>query len=775
MHLGSEKIPQQKLPLSKKTKIWREACVSAFIDMSNSSSSTRKDDLKSLYDYYNGVIEASDYKYVLSPYGKTRTNFPSKMRNYPIIKPIIDLLLGEKSKRPLNYTVSVLNDDAVSQKEKQKHELLIKNLEKQFINKLQEQGMETGMGEQQTEPPEDIIAMFERSYTDNRAILGQQSLNYIIQSQEVNSKFQKAWFHYLVSGEVYTHRGVRNKEPFYDVINPIDVDYDMDPDLEYVEDGDWALVRKYVHASTVIDHFNHILSETQVLELEDPRQTEADNYLLYTRSSTSTDPNVHRNRLIEVVNVYWKSRKRVGFVSYTDTETGETEEFEVEEGYKIPMELKELGGTLTWVWHNEVWKGTRIDGRMFIDIAPIANQRTSLNNPSKCKLPINGRRYSDVNSKNISIVSLGIPYQLNYNIYKYRLELAIARSKDIVAQFDINMIPKKWDMDKFMYFVEGTGIAWVDYNKEGVQLSPQHQSVLDMSIKTIEQYIILLNSIVEEWEKLSGVNRQRQGQISQYEGKASSQQAIVQSSHITEDLFRKFEGLEQRDMQAMLDYSKEAWITGKNAMYVMPDGAAEYLSVDPLSHIEADYGIFVTNSGKEHEKIENIKGLAQSLVQNGLPASAMAEMFDAQSFPQLKSKLKEAEAQTQQLQQAQQQAEAQQAQQLQQMQQQSQEAMVDNENNNKELDRQNRIDIAMIQSEGASAAQDLNLQQSVKDFEIKGTQVGLKAEDLEEKIRSNKVGEQLKREAQSQDVRDSNADRALKVKQLQQQKTKSKE
>ena len=44
-------------------------------------------------------------------------------------------------------------------------------------------------------------------------------------------------------------------------------------------------------------------------------------------------------------------------------------------------------------------------------------------------------------------------------------------------------------MDKFMYYVEGTGIAWVDYNKEGVQLSPQHQSVLDMSIKTIEQYI----------------------------------------------------------------------------------------------------------------------------------------------------------------------------------------------------------------------------------------------------------------------------------------------
>ena len=109
----------------------------------------------------------------------------------------------------------------------------------------------------------------------------------------------------------------------------------------------------------------------------------------------------------------------------------------------------------------------------------------------------------------------------------------------MIAQFDINMIPKKWDMDKFMYYVEGTGIAWVDYNKEGIQLNPQHQSVMDMSIKTIEQYITLLEAIMQEWEKLSGVNRQRQGQVGSYEGKATSQQAIVQSSHITEDYLSK--------------------------------------------------------------------------------------------------------------------------------------------------------------------------------------------------------------------------------------------
>ena len=566
--MGYDKIPRQKLSASKKTKKWGEECVEAFIDLSDSGSgySHRKDNLKILYDYYNGVIDEADYNYVLKPYGKNRKNFPSEMRNYPIIKPIIDLLLGEKSKRPLNYTVTVQNADSISIKETAKSEIIFKNLQQHFIQAVQSQGQDMGANpEQEIQLPEHIASMFEDSYVDNRATLGQQSLNYIFQEQEVYDKIQKAWFHYLVSGEVYTRRGVKNSEPFYEVLNPLDVDYDLDPDLEFVEDGDWALVRKYSHASTVIDTYYESLSEQQVLELEEPRHSESDISFLYA-SSAGKDVNSFRNRLIEVINVYWKSRKRIGFLTYLDPETGTMEEQEVPDGFRLPREMKEQGAQLDWSWVNEVWEGTRIDGRFYININPIAHQRMSLDNPSKCKLPINGRRYSDTNASNISLVKLGIPYQLNYNIYKYRLELSIAKSKDIIAQFDINMIPKKWDMDKFMYYVEGTGIAWVDYNKEGIQLNPQHQSVMDMSIKTIQQYVTLLESILVEWEKISGVSRQRQGEIGAYEGKATSQQAILQSSHITEDLFRKFERVEQRDFQALLDYSKEAWLTGKKGM-----------------------------------------------------------------------------------------------------------------------------------------------------------------------------------------------------------------
>ena len=745
--MGYDKIPRQKLSITKKNKEWREGCVEAYIDLSNSGSgfSKRRTELRDLYDYYNGIIDDADYNYVLKPYGKSRKNFPSQMRNYPIIKPIIDLLLGEKSKRPLNYTVTVQNSDSISIKENAKSEVIFKNLQQHFMQSVQNQGQEMGVDpDQEIQLPKHIADMFESSYVDNRAILGQKSLNYIMQEQEVYDKIQKAWFHYLVSGEVYTHRGVRSAEPFYDILNPIDVDYDLDPDLEFVEDGDWALVRKYSHASTIIDHYYEELTEDQILELEEPRHSETGGSYLNAQSP-SNDENSNRNRLLEVVNVYWKSRKRIGFLTYMDPETGVMEEEEVEDGFRLPQELKQDGASVEWKWVNEVWEGTRIDGRMYININPIANQRLSLDNPSKCKLPINGRRYSDINSKNISLVKLGVPYQLNYNIYKYRLEVAVAKSKDIIAQFDINMIPKKWDMDKFMYFVDATGIAWVDYNKEGVKLSPQHQSVLDMSIKTISQYIELLNSIAIEWEKISGVSRQRQGEIGAYEGKASSQQAILQSSHITEDLFRKFERLEQRDFQALLDYSKEAWLTGKKTMYSMPDGTTDFLDLDSMDHLESNYGIFVSDAGKDQEKLQNIKGLTQAMMQNGTKPAAIAEMLDSDSFSEIKKNLKLADKASEELEAAQQQAQQEMQQQQMEAAQMAQQAQsLDNEK-----DRQKDIEIALINAESKNDPEgtSLALEKMMKDFDIKERELDLKTAEFEEKIRGSVEKESIDRDS----------------------------
>ena len=116
----------------------------AFLNMEQAVWSDRRSRLKRLYDYYNGVIDNADYNYVLKPYGKTRQNFPSKLRNYNIIKPTIDLLLGEKAKRPFNYSVVALNSDAVDRKESAKSQFIMSMIEQGIVNELNAAGIDTG-------------------------------------------------------------------------------------------------------------------------------------------------------------------------------------------------------------------------------------------------------------------------------------------------------------------------------------------------------------------------------------------------------------------------------------------------------------------------------------------------------------------------------------------------------------------------------------------------------------------------------------------------------
>lgn len=635
-------IPRQKILDSEKTQEWAEKTVNAYVGLSRFNQSHFSEDfLESLYKYYAGEIDDEDYTHVTKPFDSKKRNVPAKLHNYNILKSTIDILLGEKSKRSHEFTVVNTNPEAISAKKEAKKKFLKDTAINLYLSELQKQGFPVDDVEQ-VPKMEDLDQIFESSYTDRKSIAGQQAMNYQYRNLEMKDKFIEGFKHFLISGVVTSYRGVNHDEVEYDILNPLDVDGDKDPDIEFYEDGDWAIMRKMSYPSSVIDYYFEDLNEDQIDRLENPRGEFSDDFISRKGAansflSQSQNSYQRRERSIEVVRCFWKARKKIGFLTYTD-EMGIEQEDIVDEGYQpgIDEEVK-------WEWINEVWEGHRIDGDIFVRCRPLETERRNLDNPSKCKLPINGRKYSDINSGSISLLMLGIPYQLSFNIYKYKLDLAVAKSKDIIAQFDINAIPKKWKPEDFMYWIDNTGIAWVDYNKEDVKFSPQHQAAIDLTMKTIASYIELLESIITEWERISGVNAQRAGIIGQYEGKATSQQAIVQSSYVTEDLFRRFQRFEQRDLQATMDYSKYAFKNGKKAQYITDDGSISQIDIDGEEFMESEFGIFVSNQAKDLEKLEMIKQMVQPMIQNGTPASVVATIIASENFSDIKEKIEKAE------------------------------------------------------------------------------------------------------------------------------------
>src|SRR6056297_2922629 len=106
--LGSS-MPIQKLPLNKKNKEWKEQNLDYWVGVAGLGGSD-DEELKIKYDLYNSKFHEKDLEYVTDPY-KTEEGFPASPQNYNIIKPKVDLLIGEASKRPDTFKVIQTNRD----------------------------------------------------------------------------------------------------------------------------------------------------------------------------------------------------------------------------------------------------------------------------------------------------------------------------------------------------------------------------------------------------------------------------------------------------------------------------------------------------------------------------------------------------------------------------------------------------------------------------------------------------------------------------------------
>lgn len=638
-------IPNQNISYAAKIKDdydWGRKTMLAYIQRSSFSTNTYKMWLKKLYDYYNGHIDIEDYKLVTAPFGKEIEGDWADVKNYPIIKPKVDLLRGEFSKRPKDMTVYVVNDDVNNKMLEELNKQINDNLEQQFINTLNAQGIDTGVPSQEIPTPEYIKEQFESSYRDKRAINGQHAINFISQYNKLDEIFDVAWFDWMATGEVYSKKGIEHNEVFLEVVNPLDIDYDKDPDLQFIEDGDWVVRRKYMLPSSIIDIFYDDLTmdeinQIETLAIQGPAFSTTSPFL-YDR----TVPFKAYSRLIEVLHVEWKSKKKIGIVDFVD-EMGQPQSLEVTEDY-----TKTEGQTLKWYWVNEVWEGYRIGTTLYKRIRASQNQRNSIDNPSKCKLSYNGRVFSNRNSRNISMVTLGIPYQVLYNATMHRLKLAMAKMKDDMVILDINLKPKNWEIDKWLLMADQTSIMFADYAKEGVNRNNNTQSRLQIASSTIQAYIELLRFIKQEWDEVCGITKQREGQITSSETVGGVERAVVQSSLITEVYFAYFDQFKEREYQGLLDWSKLAWINGKKTSFVMPETSKTiYMDIDGVEHSESEYGIFVAKSSKLQEKIKMVQSIAQPLAQNGTPGSTIVEILESDNLADIKMKLRAAEAKMQ--------------------------------------------------------------------------------------------------------------------------------
>lgn len=691
-------FPLQRLPMSKKTQDWKEACVDYIAGHSQGSSRdgnnrSRKDEMQTYYDLYNSIYSEKDLKYVTNPF-KQQDGFPAMAQDYNIIKPKIDLLLGEETKRPFNFRVVHTSDIATSEIQDKAKQMIVDYIQATIMSKLgpEEQARyQEALQSGEIMTPEQIQKYISKDYKDIAEITAYHSLNYLKNKLNITHEFFKGWKDALIGGEEIYYVGIVNGEPCLQRINPIYFDYDSDTsDLEFIHEAQWCCYEMIMSLTEVYDRLYDKMSEKQLNELLDMMDDRSKGGVTPEVRKTSLDyPHIKTHSIngfssnpfeeadnIHVWHCCWKSLKKIGFVNIINPETGMPEEYQVDETYK------ETGNELDveWKWIIEVWEGYRIGQDLYVGIQPIEYQHISADNPNAQRLPYTGVIYNNTNSRPRSLVSMMKPLQYMYIVLWYRLELAMARDKGKVVTMDITQIPKSMNIDvaKWMHYLSALGVNFVNPYEEGWDIPGREGgkpsqfnqiSALDLTMaNTIDQYINLMDKIESMLSEISGVSKQREGSISSNELVGNVERSVVQSAHITEPWFWVHNQVKKECLTMLLDTAKHAWKDNKTSIqYVLDDATRAFLTLSDDFFYE-DMDIFVEDTTKNQQQIEALKNLMQPAMQNGASLLDIAEIITMDNVTMIRSKLEEIEQKRMEQQQAMEQAQAEREQQMAQIQ-----------------------------------------------------------------------------------------------------------
>lgn len=691
-------FPLQRLPMSKKTQDWKEACVDYIAGHSQGSSRdgnnrSRKEEMQTYYDLYNSIYSEKDLKYVTNPF-KQQDGFPAMAQDYNIIKPKIDLLLGEETKRPFNFRVVHTSDTATSEIQDKAKQMIIDYIQATIMSKLgpEEQARyQEALQSGEIMTPEQIQKYLSKDYKDIAEITAYHSLNYLKNKLNITHEFFKGWKDALIGGEEIYYVGIVNGEPCLQRINPIYFDYDSDTsDLEFIHEAQWCCYEMIMSLTEVYDRLYDKMSEKQLNELLDMMDDRSKGGVTPEVRKTSLDyPHIKTHSIngfssnpfeeadnIHVWHCCWKSLKKIGFVNIINPETGMPEEYQVDETYK------ETGNELDveWKWIIEVWEGYRIGQDLYVGIQPIEYQHISADNPNAQRLPYTGVIYNNTNSRPRSLVSMMKPLQYMYIVLWYRLELAMARDKGKVVTMDITQIPKSMNIDvaKWMHYLSALGVNFVNPYEEGWDIPGREGgkpsqfnqiSALDLTMaNTIDQYINLMDKIESMLSEISGVSKQREGSISSNELVGNVERSVVQSAHITEPWFWVHNQVKKECLTMLLDTAKHAWKDNKTSIqYVLDDATRAFLTLSDDFFYE-DMDIFVEDTTKNQQQIEALKNLMQPAMQNGASLLDIAEIITMDNVTMIRSKLEEIEQKRMEQQQAMEQAQAEREQQMAQIQ-----------------------------------------------------------------------------------------------------------
>ena len=466
--------------------------------------------------------------------------------------------------------------------------------------------------------------------------------------------------------------------------------------------------------------------------------------------------------MMRVATIYWKTQRKIGHLTRV-MEDGDVVQKVVDENFKITEKpiyntnlFKEktkdnlaFGEHVDWIWINEVWGGVKIGPNLpatwkqtstelnpiYLGINKTKPGRVQFqfkgdSNLYGCKLPVEGRVFSDRNTKSTSLVDLMKAYQVGYNMVNNQIADILVDELGTVIMFDQNALPRhsmgedwgKNNYAKAYVAMKDFGMLPLDTsitNTENATNFNHYQTLNLEQTNRLMSRINLANHFKQQAFDAIGITPQRLGQEISRQTATGVQQAVQQSFAQTEMYYiQHSDNLMPRVHKMRTDLSQYYHSTTPSIRlnYISSEAEKVNFQMDGTDLLMRDFNIFCTTKTNHRAILEQLKQMALQNNTTGASIYDLGSVIKAESIAEVTSILKASE----QKQQAQEKAKLDQQQQMQQQQlaAQAQEKAAEREfqSSENEKERQKDLMVAEIKSAGYGAQSDIDQNQQ-SDFQ----------------------------------------------------------
>ena len=594
-----------------------------------------KTKLQKAYNYYNGKRDKEQYKYLEENFG---IGSPTAVQFTPLLKKHVDELVGEFLDTPILPKVSCKDDATISNIGREKQLEISKQIIQFLKNHLNNSLLQIVQGRDITDKAikkqlDKIIENINDSFVSQYEVTAQNVIQYIMQSRHTDmvTKLRQLLTDILITGYCFYRVISKNNTNIdIEVLNPLNVFIDRNPDSIYIKDSYRVVVRSWLTKSQVLAKYGRELSKEDRAKLRDDWQDKTTGE--YRRSNSS------------IISVY--------------------DDMEDEDEDIIPGRPHNDRGNLIPVYEVE-WIETddnfvmqryntiRISDEYYILRGKDENVIRSQSNPNQCSLTVNGVVFLNRSKEPYSLILKCASMQDRYDLLIYYRDILIANSGIKGSIVDISMIPKFLGVQfperiqKYMAYKKA-GIQLIDTTMEGrAEGQPLNtifngfdESIPAAAVQAIE---VTIQSVENTVSSITGVFRERLNGIQQRDAVSNIQQGVTNSFTITKPYYQQMDLVTCEILTDCLNLAKVVFRNGLEGTLILGEHQQQIFTALPEYFTFTDYDIHVTPSTEIMQDMQTIKSMLPDLIKSGLvSADIVFEAVTAKSLTQLKLAVKKA-------------------------------------------------------------------------------------------------------------------------------------